>query len=60
MQLVLEHLPHLVPAAVGIAFLGRFALTTARLPPAGLSDVQLREWHKARRGRGVRRLLAGR
>ena len=60
MQLVLEHLPHLVPAAVGIAFLGRFALTTARQPPAGLSDAQLRQWQEARRQRGVRRLLPGR
>lgn len=59
MQLVLEHLPHLVPAAVGLGFLGRFAITSARLPPAGLTDEQLREWQTGRRRRGLRRMLPG-
>jgi hypothetical protein len=59
MQLVLEHLPHLVPAAVGIGFLGRFAITGARLPPSGLTDAELREWQASRRRRGLRRLLPG-
>jgi hypothetical protein len=60
MQLVLEHLPHLVPAAVGLVFLGRFALAGARLPPSGLSDAELARWQAQRRRRGVRGLLLSR
>ena len=57
MQLLLEHLPHIIPAATGLAFLGRFALTSARLPPSGLTDRELEEWQRNRRRRGVRGLL---
>lgn len=57
MQLLLEHLPHIIPAATGLAFLGRFALTSARLPPPELSDTELAQWQRQRRRRGVRGLL---
>jgi hypothetical protein len=60
MQLLLEHLPHIIPAAIGLVFLGRFALTGARLPPSGLSDAELAQWQRERRRRGARRLVAGR
>ncbi len=60
MQLLLEHLPHIIPAATGLAFLGRFTLTSARLPPSGLTDRELEEWQRARRRGGLRRLVAGR
>ena len=60
MQLLLEHLPHIIPATTGLAFLGRFALTSARLPPAGLTDHELQEWQRAHRRGGLRRLVAGR
>jgi hypothetical protein len=59
-QLLLEHLPHLVPAVVGLGFLGRFTLTSARLPPSGLTDAELAEWQRERRRRGLRRLVPGR
>jgi hypothetical protein len=54
MQLLLAHLPHIVPAVTGLAFLGRFALASRRLPPSGLDDAQLAAWQTRRRrgGRG--------
>jgi hypothetical protein len=55
MQLVLAHLPHIVPAVTGIWFLVRFAVTARRLPPAGLTDGQLAAWHQSRRHGGRRR-----
>jgi hypothetical protein len=58
-QLVIEHLPHILPAAIGLVFLGRFALTSARLPPSELSDAELSRWQMQRRRRGLRRLLPG-
>jgi hypothetical protein len=52
-ELLLAHLPHIVPAVTGIGFLGRFALMSRRLPPSGLTDTQLAAWQAGRR-RGVR------
>jgi hypothetical protein len=57
MQLVLTHLPHIIPAVVGMAFMGKFALAARRLPAADLSDQELAEWERAhapRRRRGPR------
>lgn len=51
MELFLRHLPHIVPAAVGLAFLIRFAIVARRSPPADLSDEELRDWQAGRRGR---------
>jgi hypothetical protein len=52
--LILSHLPHIIPAILGVAFLGRFALYIKRLPPAHLNDEELAEWHaqKARKASG--------
>jgi hypothetical protein len=47
---VLTHLPHIIPAILGLAFLARFGLYVKRLPPAHLNDEELAEWH-ARRAR---------
>jgi hypothetical protein len=56
MQLFLSHLPHIVPAAVGLAFLIRFGIVTRRSPPADLSDEELRTWqagkHDHKQGAG--------
>jgi hypothetical protein len=60
MRLLLTHLPHIVPAIVALVFLARFALASARMPPAGLTDEQLRHWQAARRRTGLRRLVARR
>jgi hypothetical protein len=51
MQAVIAHLPHIIPAIAGVAFMGRFALYAIRLPPAGLSDEELAEWQAARAAR---------
>jgi hypothetical protein len=45
-QFVLLHIPHFLPAVVGLGFLVRFGLYAARLPPAHLSDEELVEWHR--------------
>jgi hypothetical protein len=50
MELFLRHLPHIVPAAVGLAFLIRFAIVTRRSPPADLTDEELRTWQAGRQG----------
>ena len=55
MQLLLAHLPHIVPAVTGLWFLCRFALMSRRLPPSGLSDAQLAAWEAGRRRGGVLR-----
>lgn len=44
MRLFLTHLPHIIPAVVGVAFLIRFALSARRMPPADLSDEDLAVW----------------
>lgn len=55
MQLILSHLPHIIPAIVGLAFLARFTWYMKGLPPADLTDDELAEWHKAHQGRGSTR-----
>ncbi|HEX5261615.1 MAG TPA: hypothetical protein VFW18_09065 [Gaiellales bacterium] len=52
MELFLSHLPHIVPAAVGLAFLIRFGIVARRSPPADLSDDELRTWQAGTHGRG--------
>ena len=44
MQLILTHLPHIIPAIVGLAFLARFTWYVKRLPPADLTDEELASW----------------
>ena len=44
MQLFLTHLPHILPAAVGLIFLVRFGIAARRQPPADLSDEELQRW----------------
>jgi len=51
MELFLRHLPHIVPAAVGLAFLIRFGIVAHRSPPADLSDEELRAWQAGKHGR---------
>jgi hypothetical protein len=51
MQFVLLHIPHLLPAVVGIGFLARFGLYVRRLPPAHLNDEELAEWTRERDAR---------
>jgi hypothetical protein len=57
MRLLLTHLPHIVPAIIALVFLGRFAFASASMPPAGLTDEQLRHWQASRRRTGLRRLV---
>jgi hypothetical protein len=45
MQFVLTHIPHILPALVGVVFMGRFGLYAMRLPPSHLSDEELEVWH---------------
>ena len=45
-QFVLLHIPHLLPAVVGLGFLVRFGVYASRLPPAHLNDEELAEWHR--------------
>jgi hypothetical protein len=45
-QFVLLHIPHLLPAVVGLGFLVRFGVYASRLPPAHLDDEELAEWHR--------------
>jgi hypothetical protein len=47
-QFVLVHIPHLLPAVVGLGFLARFGVYAMRLPPAHLSDEELAEWHRSK------------
>ena len=62
MQFVLLHIPHIIPAIVAMAFLGRFAAVMADQPPAEFSDAQIDEWRRVRieraRARRVRRTSA--
>lgn len=43
---MLLHIPHLLPAVVGLGFLVRFGIYASRLPPAHLNDEELAEWHR--------------
>lgn len=54
MDLVLQHIPHIIPAVIGLGFLVRFGIYARRLPPSDLTDEQLAEWNArhSRRGRG--------
>jgi len=52
-QFVLLHIPHLLPAVVGLGFLARFGLYAARLPPAHLNDEELAEWHRRKEAERV-------
>jgi hypothetical protein len=45
-QFVLLHIPHLLPAVVGLGFLVRFGVYASRLPPSHLNDEELAEWHR--------------
>jgi hypothetical protein len=52
-QFVLLHIPHLLPAVVGLGFLMRFGVYASRLPPAHLSDEELAEWHRRKEAERV-------
>jgi hypothetical protein len=45
-QFVLLHIPHFLPAVVGLGFLVRFGVYASRLPPSYLNDEELAEWHR--------------
>ena len=45
-QFVLLHIPHFLPAVVGMGFLVRFGVYASRLPPSYLNDEELAEWHR--------------
>ena len=51
MKLILTHLPHIIPAVIGLAFLARFTWYMKSLPPADLTDEELAEWHATHQGR---------
>jgi len=51
-QFVLLHIPHFLPAVVGLGFLTRFGVYAMRLPPAHLNDEELAEWHRQRAAKG--------
>jgi hypothetical protein len=46
MDLVLQHIPHIIPAVVGLLFLVRFGIYARRLPPNDLTDAELAEWNR--------------
>ena len=50
MRLVVAHLPHLIPALVGVGFLARFTWQLRKSPPADLTDQELAAWQEARSG----------
>jgi hypothetical protein len=52
-QFVLLHIPHFLPAVVGLGFLARFGVYAMRLPPAHLSDEELAEWHRRKEAERV-------
>jgi hypothetical protein len=52
-QFVLLHIPHLLPAVVGLGFLTRFGVYAMRLPPAHLNDEELAEWHRRKEAERV-------
>ena len=57
MDLVLQHIPHIIPAAVGLLFLVRFGMYARRLPPRDLTDEQLTAWEREHSGH--RRISSG-
>jgi hypothetical protein len=46
MGLVLRHIPHIIPAVIGLAFLVWFFIHARNLPPSDLSDDQLAAWQR--------------
>jgi len=52
-QFVLLHIPHFLPAVVGLGFLTRFGIYAMRLPPAHLNDEELAEWHRRKEAQRV-------
>jgi hypothetical protein len=52
-QFVLLHIPHFLPAVVGLGFLVRFGVYASKLPPAHLSDEELAEWHRRKEAERV-------
>jgi nitrogen fixation-related uncharacterized protein len=56
-QLILEHLPHLIPAAAGLGFLGWFWWHMRSGPPPDLDDQELAAWQEARSARRRRAKL---
>ena len=50
---MLLHIPHFLPAVVGLGFLARFGVYAMRLPPAHLSDEELAEWHRRKEAERV-------
>ena len=56
-QLIIEHLPHLIPAAAGLGFLGWFWWHMRSGPPPDLDDQELAAWQEARSARRRRAKL---
>jgi len=56
-QLIVEHLPHLIPAAAGLGFLGWFWWHMRSAPPPDLDDQELAAWQEARSARRRRAKL---
>jgi len=56
-QLILEHLPHLIPAVAGLGFLGWFWWHMRSGPPPDLDDQELAAWQEARSARRRRAKL---
>jgi hypothetical protein len=54
MQIVVEHLPHLIPAVAGLGFLGWFSWHLRTGPPPELTDQELAAWQEARAARRKR------
>jgi hypothetical protein len=54
MQIVVEHLPHLIPAVAGLGFLGWFSWHLRTGPPPDLTDQELAAWQTARTTRRKR------
>jgi hypothetical protein len=59
MGLLLTHLPHIIPALVGVGFLIRFAVNARRMPPADLSDEDLAARQSEHRSRRATRAGSG-
>ena len=59
MDLVAQHIPHIIPAVIGLAFLVRFGIYARRLPPNDLTDEQLAAWQAEHSRRGRRSSAAG-
>ena len=57
MQIVVTHLPHLIPAVAGLVFLGWFSWHLRKAPPPELTDQELAAWQEARAARRKRAKL---